>query len=98
TAQAIRHWRKVRELLDGQPASRENTALRIMADGQVAWLGRREGLTAEEARPYIEEALAHARGVDDAMIALLLAVDGRILVAIGGLAHSVGGRRPAAAP
>jgi adenylate cyclase len=86
TAQAIKHWRKVRDLMSRAPRSRENDALRIMASGQISWLGWREGLTAEEAKPFIEEALGWAREIDDTMVPLLLVVDGRITVASGGSA------------
>src|SRR5215475_1919757 len=60
--------------------------LRIMASGQLAWLGWREGLTADEAKPFIDEALNWSRETDDTMIPLLLFVDGRITVTSGGSA------------
>ena len=87
-AQAIRHWQKVALLLQNQPRSKANDRLRIMAGGQVAWLGWREGMTAEAAKPYIAEAVELARETDDTMIPLLLFVDGRITVASGGPADT----------
>lgn len=83
-AQAIKHWQKVRSLLRDGPRSQSSDALRIMASGQIAWLGWREGLTADEAKPFIEEALGWARDTDHSMVPLLLFVDGRITVASGG--------------
>jgi class 3 adenylate cyclase/tetratricopeptide (TPR) repeat protein len=85
-AQAIKHWQKVRLMLQNQPRSQENERLRVLAAGQVAWLGWREGMTADAAKPLIEEALALARETDDTMVPLLLFVDGRITVASGGSA------------
>ncbi|HEV2549915.1 MAG TPA: adenylate/guanylate cyclase domain-containing protein, partial [Stellaceae bacterium] len=78
SAQAIKHWRKVRQLLQDQPRSSTNDNLRITASSQIAWLGWREGMTAESAKPYIEEALGWARETDDTMIPMLLFLDGRI--------------------
>jgi adenylate cyclase len=83
-AQAIRHWHKVRSLKAGQSRSPEGDALRIAASSQIAWLGWREGMTSEEARPFIQEALEWAREIDDSMIPLLLFVEGRIAGASGG--------------
>jgi adenylate cyclase len=85
-AQAIKHWHKVRALRAGQPRTAEGDALRIAASSQIAWLGWREGMTSEEARPFIREALEWARDIDDSMIPLLLFVEGRIAGASGGQA------------
>ncbi len=87
-AQAIQHWRKVRELLQSQLASRREDALRIMASAQIAWLGWREGLSAEAASPFIEEAVGWAREADDTMVPLLLFVEARIAGASGGAADA----------
>ena len=86
SAQAIRQWHKVRQLLGDQPRARESDALRIMASSQIAWLGWREGLTAEEAQPFIQEALGWAREIDDTIVPLLLFAEARILAADGGRA------------
>jgi adenylate cyclase len=85
-AQAIKHWSQVRELLQDEGGSPEYAGLRIMASAQISWLGWREGLTAEQARPYLEEALRAAEGNDDSMVPLVLIAEGRILVASGGSA------------
>jgi class 3 adenylate cyclase/tetratricopeptide (TPR) repeat protein len=87
-AQAIRHWQKVRLLLQHQPRSPANDSQRIMANGQIAWLGWREGMAAEEAQIFLQEALGWARETDDTMIPMLLFVDGRITVASGGSADT----------
>ena len=87
-AQAIRHWHKVRALKAEQPRSARGDALRIAASSQIAWLGWREGMTSEEARPFIQEALEWARDIDDSMIPLLLFVEGRIAGASGGKADA----------
>ncbi len=87
-AQAIKHWHKVRTLKAGQPRSPAGDKLRILASSQIAWLGWREGMTSEQARPFIQEALVWARETDDSMIPLLLFVEGRIAGASGGQADA----------
>jgi adenylate cyclase len=57
-----------------------------MANAQIAWLGWREGMTAEAAREYIHEGLELARETDDSMVPMLLFADGRIILASGGSA------------
>jgi adenylate cyclase len=83
-AQAIKHWEKVRLLLKDKPRSVSNDKLLMTADGQIGWLGWREGMTAEAAQPLIAEALQLARETDDSMVPMLLFVQGRITVASGG--------------
>jgi tetratricopeptide (TPR) repeat protein len=87
-AQAIKHWQKVRLLLRNQPRSDANDSLRIMSSAQIAWLGWREGMTADEAKPFLEEALAWSRETGNPVIPLLLFVDGRITVTSGGPADA----------
>jgi len=84
SAEALKHWRKLRQILRGQPRSSETDVLRILASGQISWVGWREGLTTDEAKPFIEEALGWARETDDTMIPLLLFVEGRMIAASGG--------------
>ncbi|MDQ1714055.1 MAG: hypothetical protein QOE45_3505, partial [Frankiaceae bacterium] len=62
--QAYRSWMKVRELAINQPRSEQVDWLRMAASGQIVNFGWREGLPAEEARLYFEEAreLALAAG------------------------------------
>jgi adenylate cyclase len=81
--QAINHWRKVRMLGAGQPRSPQNDALKITACSQIAWLGWREGMSSDEARPLIQEALVCAREIDDSVVPLLLFLEGRMAVASG---------------
>jgi adenylate cyclase len=87
SAQAIKHWQKVRLLLRGDRSS-ANDSLQIMASGQIAWLGWREGMAADSAKSLVEEALDLARKTDDSMVPLLLFVDGRITVSTGGPADT----------
>jgi class 3 adenylate cyclase len=87
-AQAIKHWRDVRRLLNDQPRSSSDDAMRAMASSQIAWLGWREGMTADHARPFIQEALTIAGESDAAMIPLLLFVEARISGASGGSADA----------
>jgi class 3 adenylate cyclase/tetratricopeptide (TPR) repeat protein len=83
-AQAIKHWRKVRQLLEQVPRSPEVDRLRVTAGGKVALLGWREGLTLEEVKPLIDDALTVANEVDDRLVPWLLTIEGRMLVASGG--------------
>jgi len=82
--EALKSWRKVRALLDRQPRSPANDQLRMLASGQIVSLGWREGMTADEAAPFAEEALGLARETRNASAEmLLLAGYGRILAASG---------------
>jgi class 3 adenylate cyclase/tetratricopeptide (TPR) repeat protein len=87
-AQGIKHWEQVRVILQLQPRSKESDSLRIMANGQIAWLGWREGMAADAAKALLDEGLNWARETDDSMIPMLLFVDGRITVASGGSADT----------
>lgn len=91
-SQAIKHWQNVRQLMQDQPDSAENNVLRSRASTQIAWLGWREGVTIEQAKPLIDEALSWARQSDHRMIPLLLFLEGRIHVASGGAADYYVGR------
>jgi class 3 adenylate cyclase/tetratricopeptide (TPR) repeat protein len=84
SVQATKHWHKVRMLLQSQPRSEETDKLRIMANARIVTLGWRAGMTAEEAKPFIDEALSWAHAINDRMMeTLLLAADGRICAASG---------------
>jgi len=83
SAQAIKHWQKVRVLLQGDRSGTSQSLL-IMACGQIAWHGWREGMAAATAKGFVDEALALARTRDDTMVPLLLFVDGRITISTGG--------------
>jgi class 3 adenylate cyclase/tetratricopeptide (TPR) repeat protein len=87
SGQAIKHWQKVRALLQNPDCS-GNESLQITANSQIAWLGWREGMAADTAKSFVEEALGWARQTDDSMIPMLLFVDGRITVATGGPADT----------
>jgi class 3 adenylate cyclase/tetratricopeptide (TPR) repeat protein len=84
--EAIKHWERVRRLLQNQPRSKTSDATRIIANAQITWLGWREAMTADKTAPLIEEALAWARETDDTMVPMLLFVEGRIALASGGSA------------
>jgi adenylate cyclase len=79
-AQALRSWKKVRELLLDQPASRSIDYLRMMAAGQIVNFGWREGISAADAEVYFEEAKQLAIVLGDMRAnALINAAYGRIL-------------------
>src|SRR6185369_16673429 len=87
-AQSIKHWRKVRQLLEQVPRDPEVDRLRVTAGGKIALLGWREGMTLQEVKPLIEEALALANQADDRLVPWLLTIEGRMVVASGGPADS----------
>ena len=83
-SQALSSWRKVRSLLAGVPRSAETDTLRIMAGGQIVGFGWREGMSADEARPFAEEALQLARETRNLVAEILLIAGyGRIIAATG---------------
>ncbi|MFI5447547.1 ATP-binding protein [Polaromonas sp. UC242_47] len=84
SALAIKHWHKVRALLQNQPRSTASDSLRVRAGGQISVLGWREGLTLQEVQPFIDEATELAGEVDSRSIQLLLMGEGRMLQASGG--------------
>lgn len=81
SAQAIKHWRKVWSLLEGQERSPQTNSLRAMAGGRIVYLGWREGLPPEEVQVISREAIAIA---DARMAQLLVFVQGRMLQSAGG--------------
>jgi adenylate cyclase len=79
-SQALRSWRKVRELLSDQPSSTPIDYLRMMACGQIVNFGWREGISAEDASVYFDEARGLAMALGDIRAnALIHAAYGRIL-------------------
>lgn len=86
SAQAIKHWRKVWILLDGQERSPQVNSLRALAGGRIVYLGWREGLSPEEVQKISHEAIGHASEVDSRLVQLLLFAQGRILQSGGGAA------------
>ncbi|WP_448035154.1 ATP-binding protein [Bradyrhizobium liaoningense] len=97
-SQALRSWKKVRELLVDQPASQSNDYLRMMACGQIVNHSWREGTSAEDARAYYEEAKKLATAIGDVRAnALINAAYGRILANGGSADEYVERIREAAA-
>jgi tetratricopeptide (TPR) repeat protein len=79
-AQALRSWKKVRELLLDQTASQPIDYLRMVACGQIVNFGWREGISADDAKVYFEEAIQLATSAKDMRAnALINAAYGRIL-------------------
>jgi class 3 adenylate cyclase/tetratricopeptide (TPR) repeat protein len=84
SGQALRSWRKVRELVVTQPRTQAADYLRMMACAQIVNFGWREGITANEAEPYFKEASSIAQAVGNMRAnALIHAGYGRILAATG---------------
>jgi adenylate cyclase len=83
-AQALRSWKKVRELLKPQQSSQMTDYLLMMACGQVLNFSWREGIPATEAQPYFAEATQLAKSLGDMRAnALIHAAYGRLLAASG---------------
>lgn len=84
SAEALRHWKKVRSLLQDVPRSEINDRMRALSSGMTLNFGWREGMSADEAKPYADEALHYAKaGVGEIHPPLLLGAYGRILAATG---------------
>ncbi|MCG2632993.1 AAA family ATPase [Bradyrhizobium sp. WYCCWR 13023] len=78
--QALRSWKKVRELLKTQPPSQSIDYMRMLACGQIVNFAWREGVPAPEAIGYFEEAKELALALKDMRAnALIHAAFGRIL-------------------
>ncbi|MBV9566035.1 MAG: AAA family ATPase [Bradyrhizobium sp.] len=78
--QAMRTWKKVRDLLSKLSPSQPIDYLKMMASGQIVNFGWREGISAEDARIYFEEAKQLAVALGDVRAnALIHAAYGRIL-------------------
>jgi class 3 adenylate cyclase/tetratricopeptide (TPR) repeat protein len=81
---ALQSWKRVRELLIGEPASPSTDFLRMMACGQIINFGWREGIAPEEAERYFDEASRLALAFNDMRAnALIHAGYGRIVAAAG---------------
>jgi len=79
-SQALRSWKKVRELLSDVPPSQPINYLKMMACGQIVNFGWREGISSEDALIYFEEAKQLALALGDIRAnALIHAAYGRIL-------------------
>ena len=87
SGRALADWKKIRGMMQGQPRTKENDELRALSGGQLLTFGWREGMPAEEAKTYVEEALGYARGAGNRRHeAMLIAGYGRIVAASGGSA------------
>jgi class 3 adenylate cyclase/tetratricopeptide (TPR) repeat protein len=79
-SQALRSWKKVRDLLLDQPPSQSINYLKMMACGQIVNFAWREGISAADAHVYFEEARQLALSAGDMRAnALIHAAYGRIL-------------------
>jgi adenylate cyclase len=87
-SQAIRHWRKVRALLERLSPTEEADRMHATAGAKIAVLGWREGMTLAEVKPLIDEAQQFATKGDDRMMPWLCTMEGRMLVASGGPADA----------
>lgn len=84
-AQAIKHWHKVRALLQGnENAVEDSEKIRAMACSQICLLSWREGFSQQDVQPFLEEAMQIASKVDQSLTPLLLMIEGRMLQASGG--------------
>jgi class 3 adenylate cyclase/tetratricopeptide (TPR) repeat protein len=81
SAEALKSWKKARSLLQDQPRSEHIDRLRALASGQILNFGWREGMSADEVKPYAEEALKYARAADKMHEPILIGAYGRILAA-----------------
>ena len=84
STQAIRHWTKVRTLLEKTEHSEDIDRQRATAGAKIATLGWREGMTLDQVKPLIDEALQFANQGDDRLVPWLLTIEGRMMVASGG--------------
>jgi hypothetical protein len=85
-SQALRSWKKVRELLSNLPSSQPIDYLKMMASGQIVNFAWREGIPAQDALIYFEEAKQLALALSDIRAnALIHAAYGR-MIANGGSA------------
>jgi adenylate cyclase len=79
-SQALRSWKKVRELVSNLPSSQPIDYLKMMASGQIVNFAWREGIPAADALVYFEEAKQFALALKDTRAnALIHAAYGRIL-------------------
>lgn len=79
SAEALNSWKKVRGLLQDLPRSEHVDRLRALASGQILSCAWREGMSAEEVKPYAEEALSFARASDKMHEPILIGAYGRVL-------------------
>src|SRR5882757_5489651 len=91
SSRALAEWKKVRWLLRDQPSDAAVDQLRALANGRVLGFAWSEGLSAEDVKPYAEEALQYAREAGDRKHeALLLGAYGRVFAASGAADDYIG--------
>lgn len=91
SSQAMAEWKKVRWLLRDQGSDAGVDQLRALASGRVLGFAWSEGLSADDVKPYAEEALQYARATGDRKHeALLLGAYGRVFAASGAADDYVG--------
>jgi class 3 adenylate cyclase/tetratricopeptide (TPR) repeat protein len=84
SGRALADWKRIRGMMRDQRRSKENDELRALACGQLLTFGWREGMATEEAKSYVDEALAYAREAGNRKHeSLLIAGYGRIVAANG---------------
>ncbi len=83
-AQAFDSWKRVHRLLKAGPLEGPAKYMLILAAGQLINFAWRIGVTAEEAQPWFDEAIAMARETgDNRAVTLITAAYGRLLGATG---------------
>jgi class 3 adenylate cyclase/tetratricopeptide (TPR) repeat protein len=91
SSRALADWKRVRWLLRNQPRTATVDQLRALASGRILGFAWSEGLSAEDVKPYAEEALQYAREAGDRKHeALLLGAYGRVFAASGAADDYVG--------
>ncbi|BAM92248.1 putative adenylate cyclase [Bradyrhizobium oligotrophicum S58] len=83
TAESLRLWRKARSMLQTLPQSEHVDRMRALASAQILNCGWREGISAEEVRPFAEEAMRYARSSDKMHEPLVIGAYGRVLASTG---------------
>ena len=83
TAESLRLWRKARSMLQALPQSEHVDQLRALASAQILNCGWREGISAEEVKPFAEEAMRYARSTDKMHEPLVIGAYGRVLASTG---------------
>jgi len=89
-AQALRHWRKVRELLDQAPESPEAMSLGLLARARIIPVGYRLGITDEEVSTLVAEGRALAeRSGDLRGLAMLVGFSGQARLFAGKVSEAL---------
>ena len=84
--EALRHWRKVRALLEGLPESAETRDLGATANAQILGIGVRVGMSGEEPATLLAELKAQAEESGDPRLQALLLAAPAAANALGGKA------------